>query len=101
MIVYVPRAVVLFDERFRVTLPDPGKSTLEELRVATTPDEEVVKVTFPANPFRLFKVTGYCLDAPAGKLWGDELTVIPKSCTVTWTFAEIDREPTVPVTFTT
>jgi hypothetical protein len=66
----VVRVVVLFDETVKVTLPDPGSSTLDGLRDTTSPEgEEAVKVTFTMKLLELVKITVYCRDAPAGKLW--------------------------------
>ena len=83
-----PPDVRVTDELLRDVLgPEVAETTVE-------------RVTVPANPFRLVRVTRLVPEVPRGRLSDDGLTEREKSDTMTRTETECASDPLVPVTVT-
>src|SRR6266705_2194522 len=105
VIVYAPIGVLCcaLTLSVEVLCPPDVRVTDELLRDVLGPEvaeTTVERVTVPANPLRLVRVTRLVPEVPRGRLSDDGLTVMEKSDTMTRTETECASDPLVPVTVT-
>jgi len=90
------------EEQDRVEVWDAPRTMLVGVRLQVSPagDTELVSATVPVNPFTGATVIVEVAAVPADVVTDVGLAVTVKSCTVTVTVEEWDKEPLVPVTVT-